>query len=240
MNHALRLAIKKRIDPYTKVLTALRPGATVIDIGCANHSPKNHKEIRPDIVYNGVDIDRSTLDAEDERAASQIVILPPSTFAPGLEAAFAPSRADLVTMKHVIEHVDNPFGTLRVAIRLLNAGGLLYLAFPSEKSLHSPSAQGTLNFYDDPTHVWLPDVQAILRTLKEHNLTVETLVTGWGHPLMSAVGFFEYRAQRMRQTLWGTPLVSSPFLWSLFGFETIVVARRVNGVNELNSELPQA
>jgi ubiquinone/menaquinone biosynthesis C-methylase UbiE len=226
MRHSFRLATKKLIDPYTKVLMALEPGATVIDIGCANHSPKHHKEIRPDIIYNGVDIDRSTLDAEDERAASQIIILPPSKFAPSLEAAFGSSRADLVTMKHVIEHVDDPFATLRAAVRLLKPGGRLYLAFPSEKSVHAPSARGTLNFYDDPTHVWLPDVQTILRTIKEHSVTVELSVTGWGHPLLSTIGFFEYRIQRMRQRLWGTPLVSSPFLWSLFRFETIIVARR--------------
>ena len=231
MTHSVRLVFKKLIDPYAKVLMTLQPGAMVIDIGCANHSPKHHKEIRPDIVYTGVDIDRTTLDAEDERAASQIIILSPETFAPSLEAAVGPSRADLVTMKHVIEHVDDPFGTLRVAIKLLKQGGTLFLSFPSEKSVHLPSARGTLNFHDDPTHVWLPDLQAILRTIKENNLTVEMAVSGWGHPILSAAGFVEYRVQRIRQLLWGTPLVSSPFLWSLFGFETIVVARASNRVN---------
>ena len=221
----VRLWAKQRIDPYTRLVLSLARGAVVVDIGCGNHSPSRHRGIRPDLRYYGVDIERYNLDAEDDRAAVQILILPRVGYADALRAALGDSMANLVTMKHVIEHLDQPLSTLASVVRLLKPGGRIFLSFPSEQSLHTPSAQGSLNFHDDLSHVWLPRVGELVETLRAAGLVVESVASAWGHPVLSAIGALEYCAQRLRQLVRGGPLVSSPFLWSLFGFESVIVAR---------------
>jgi SAM-dependent methyltransferase len=217
---------KQQLQPYAKLVASLPSNARVVDIGCGNHSPSDHKRLREDIHYTGVDIQRYALDAGDDRAADRIVILARETYDRDLIAQLGEGCADLVTMKHVIEHLDAPLDTLRTCVRLLAPGGRIYLAFPSERSATAPSADGTLNFHDDATHVWLPDVDQIAGVLTACGLTIETQIRAWSHPLLSAVGAIEYGAQRARQAIRGGRLRSSPFLWSLFGFEAIVIARR--------------
>ena len=48
----------------------------------------------------------------------------------------------------------------------------MYLAFPSEKTIDFPSRNGTLNFYDDPTHIFLPDYSKIIKRLEENGMRI--------------------------------------------------------------------
>ena len=222
----MRAWAKRHLDPYARLVLSLPAGARLVDVGCGNHSPSRHRRLRPDLRYIGVDIERYNLDEEDDRAAERIVILPRDGYADRLLAELGEASADVVTMKHVIEHLDAPLPTLATVVRLLKPRGQIFLSFPSENSPNLPSAQGSLNFHDDPTHVWLPRVSEIVDALRTAGLAVEMVAPSWGHPVLSAIGVVQYGAQRLRQIAFGRPLVSSPFLWSLFGFESIVIARR--------------
>ena len=51
----------------------------------------------------------------------------------------------------------------------LKKGGILYMAFPCEESITFPSREGTLNFYDDPTHVKPFTKHSIFSSLKMSN-----------------------------------------------------------------------
>jgi 2-polyprenyl-3-methyl-5-hydroxy-6-metoxy-1,4-benzoquinol methylase len=219
----IRNLVKRQIDPYTRVVAALPPNATVVDVGCGNHSPKRHRELRPDLRYYGVDVQRYNLDAEDDRAAARILILSRENFSVELGAALGREMADLVTLKHVIEHLDRPIETLLAAAALVKPAGRMFLSFPSEESVGFP---GGLNFRADATHVWLPRRDEISRALRSAGLALETFEPNWRHPLLSAVGALEYGYQKARQRIFDTEIGASPFLWSLFGFETVVVARR--------------
>ena len=222
----LKLWVQSNTHPYYRLLRSLGRGASVVDIGCGNHSPKRHKYLRPDIRYVGVDIQRYNLDTHDERLADRIVIVRREHFAADVLELVGERSADLVALKHVIEHVEDPPRTISAAARLLKPGGRIFLAFPAEHTPTLPSAIGTLNFYDDPTHKWLPRLTDIRGVPTATGLEIETVIAGWSHPALSAVGAVEYAFKRALKWVSGAPLVSSWFLWSLFKFESIVIARR--------------
>lgn len=67
----------------------------------------------------------------------------------GSRTPFAASTFDVVRMKEVIEHVQNPLALVREAKRLLKSGGLFIAHVPSQYSQFYPVA----NFWDDYTHV---------------------------------------------------------------------------------------
>ena len=54
----------------------------------------------------------------------------------------------------------------------LKQDGILYMAFPCEESVTFPSREGTLNFYDDPTHINIPIFDDILDQIKSNNLEI--------------------------------------------------------------------
>ena len=65
-------------------------------------------------------------------------------------------------LNHVVEHMREPAPIVAKLCAKLKPGGYIWIAFPSVRSLSLPhSVDETLNFYDDPTHVYLPDVGEI-------------------------------------------------------------------------------
>ena len=62
---------------------------------------------------------------------------------------------DFVHIAHVIEHLPNPIILLSEVLRILRPKGILYLEAPSVSCAFIPplGLKGTLNFYDDPTHI---------------------------------------------------------------------------------------
>ncbi len=60
---------------------------------------------------------------------------------------------DAILMTHIIEHLHNGDKVIEALLKKLKPGGYIYIEYPSARSVNFPSKQGTLNFYDDPTHV---------------------------------------------------------------------------------------
>lgn len=98
----------------------------------------------------------------------------------------------------------------------------MYLAFPSENSTRFPHREGTLNFYDDKTHSWIPEYGRILRCMKAQGMEV-VFARKQYQPLFY---FFrgllnEPKSRRTHKVLMGT--------WALWGFETVIWARKASG-----------
>jgi hypothetical protein len=75
-------------------------------------------------------------------------------------------------MTHIIEHLENGEIVLDYLLKKVKANGYIYLEYPSKKSTKLPSMRGTLNFYDDKTHVRLYDIDDLLNITKENGFNI--------------------------------------------------------------------
>jgi len=126
---------------------------TVLDIGCGNHSATATKFWFPHCEYYGTDISRSY--ANDEHDFGLMAKFYEKDLTK-LEFSDIPDHFfDVMLMTHVIEHLPNGDLVLEQLLPKLKQSGVLYLEYPGARSLRLPKMQGrgTLNFYDDTTHV---------------------------------------------------------------------------------------
>jgi SAM-dependent methyltransferase len=90
----------------------------------------------------------------------------PGTVADGFMTPFRSNAFNLVRMKEVIEHVQEPLRLVQEATRLLAPGGLLLAHVPSPYSQLYPIG----NFWDDYTHVRPLSRQGLHRLIKDAGL----------------------------------------------------------------------
>lgn len=117
-------------------------GGTILDIGCGVGDWLSH--LHGDWKKYGVE--------PDEYAAGQ-------ARKNGITVAgydYSPNCFDVIVFRGTLQHIDNPFETLRKAKELLKFGGLLvFLATPNT---NSPMYRrtGTLPALDAPRNWWIP------------------------------------------------------------------------------------
>lgn len=98
-----------------------------------------------------------------------------------LEAQEFPAESfDVITMSHVLEHVEDPRSTLRAAARLLRPGGELLIWVPDFGSpLRGLFGAGWFP-YEVPRHRWHYRVEDVARLLREAGLRPRELVPDVG------------------------------------------------------------
>lgn len=135
-----------------KFLRQLPGAAKILDVGCGNDSPFFTKSILPKSYYVGLDVGDYNQSRPD--LANEYIITSPLLFSSKI-GEFN-EEFDAVISSHNLEHCDDRDGVLVNMLKAVRPGGMLYIAFPSQDSLHFPSRQGTLNYFDDKTHKALP------------------------------------------------------------------------------------
>lgn len=207
------------LDPLSKArfIIGLAPSASVLDVGCGNGSPSFFKRLNPSIRYTGLDIAEHGLEAADHAAADELIFVPSERFAEGITGLGA--RFDAVVSAHNIEHVEQPEAVLRSMCSVLRPAGRIYVSFPSTASVDFPSRGGCLNFYDDPTHRWLPDL-AFVRGVMERCGCRVVVDCHQNQPYIGRVlGAIEEPMSRRRSRVMS-------FTWHYWGFESVVIAER--------------
>jgi 2-polyprenyl-3-methyl-5-hydroxy-6-metoxy-1,4-benzoquinol methylase len=198
------------------------PSLRILDVGCGNHSPSVTKRWFPGCHYTGADIQRYNLSREDDAAMDTFYLL--GTDGSGYEEI--PEGAyDLVILNHVVEHMTEPKPILEALCAKLKPGGLIWIAFPSLRSLSLPSSEDeTLQFCDDPTHVYVPDIREIANILLANGVNVL-------HAGRSREGFWTTLAdvtklikRLLRKMMTGK--FSGRGMWYLLGFEDHVLGQR--------------
>ena len=194
----------------------------ILDIGCGNGSPSVTKRWFPGCYYAGADIQRYNLSEVDDAAMDEFFWL-------GMDGsgydAIPDASFDWVILNHVIEHMAEPGPIVARLCRKLRAGGYIWIAFPSRRSLTLPhSVDETLNFYDDPTHIAVPDLREIADVLTAHGVTVL-------HAGRSREGFFTTLRDGLRLAKrvvkWKvTGKFSGKGMWYILGFEDHVLGQR--------------
>ena len=207
--------IRSVVNPFNKrmFILGLPRNASLLDVGCGNNSPKQCKILRPDILYTGIDVGDYVQADDPRKIADQYLIVAPEDFHSRI-AEFR-NAFDAVISAHNLEHCNEPYEVLRAMAGALKPGGKLFLAFPAEHTDRLPSRRGSLNFYDDPTHNWLPRYKEVMSMLRSQNIT----------PI---VAFPKYQpAFKVVQGLVLEPLSrwrgrTMPGTWAIYGFETVV------------------
>jgi SAM-dependent methyltransferase len=200
----------------------LPKGARILDVGCGNGSPTLTKRWFPGCHYAGADIQRYNLSDADVAAMDEFF----SLGADGSGYAAIPEASyDFVIVHHVIEHMADPAPIVAALCAKLKPGGFLWIAFPSVRSLALPhSVDETLQFCDDPTHVYLPDVGGIANVLLAKGVTVL-------HAGRSREGFFTavtdvLKLGKRRVVKLFTGRFSGRGMWYILGFEDHVFGQR--------------
>lgn len=142
----------------------------LLDVGAGNHSASRITSVFPACTYYGVDLSKDyNNNAEDFAAMKEFYELDLTK----LDYSMIPDEHfDGIWMAHVIEHLHNGDQVLPLLLKKLKKGGYFYIEYPGEKSTRLPSMRGTLNFYDDTTHVRLYAVPELASIFTANNCTV--------------------------------------------------------------------
>lgn len=194
----------------------------ILDIGCGNGSPTLTKKWFPGCHYSGADIQRYNLSDSDTAAMDEFY----SVSADGSGYDTIPDAAyDLVILNHVLEHMATPAPILEQLCRKLRPAGYIWIAFPSLRSLSLPhSVDETLNFCDDPTHVYLPDVREVSNVLLKNGVTVVHAGRSREGFLTSLADCFKLAKRLLARAFTGR--FSGRGLWYVLGFEDHVLGQR--------------
>lgn len=192
----------------------------ILDIGCGNNSPSTTKRWFPKCHYSGADIEQYNVNQHDIAAIDTFY---PLTIEGAGYSAIPDASFDFIILNHVVEHMPTPGPLLATICSKLKPGGCIWIAFPSLRSLGLPSAEGTLQFCDDPTHVYLPSVREISNTLLVNG--VKVLHAGRSRDMVrSLIGAAILPFAFLRRAVTGR--LSCKGLWYILGFEDHVFGQR--------------
>lgn len=214
----LRNFLNAFLRPRGKIafLKQLPPNAKVLDVGCGNNSPYITKLILPDCYYVGLDI--GAYNQVTPNVADEYLLASPVEFSASI--AQHEARFDAVVSAHNIEHCNDRNATFSAMLRSLVKGGQLFMAFPCEESINFPRRWGTLNYYDDKSHVSAPpDYRLFIRDLINSGFDVRFTRKRYRPFLLAMIGLLLEPISSLRKR----PL---PGTWALYGFESIIWATK--------------
>ena len=191
--------------------------SVVLDVGCGNNSPFKVKTVLPDSKYTGVDI--GDYNQSKVNLADSYILTTPAKFSETIVELG--QKFDAVICSHNLEHCNDRDATFLAILSSVRKGGRIYLSFPCSESVTYPKRLGTLNYFDDKTHVGTPpDFQKIRKLLihSGYELTVE--IPNYRPLILRSLGWVLEPISAIKQkVLRGT--------WEFYGFESIIWAKKV-------------
>jgi ubiquinone/menaquinone biosynthesis C-methylase UbiE len=190
----------------------------VLDIGCGSHSPSLTKKYLPNCTYHAIDLtndynnDSSDIEKIDAFFKKDLTLLDFDEI--------QNNHYDVLIMSHVIEHLENGDEVIRKLTQKLKKGGIIYLEFPSERSVKFPSMQETLNFYDDPTHCRIFSIKEVKSILEEKHFQILEAKTRreWLNIILIPI--------KVPIQLLTKGYIRGGTMWDLYGFAEFVVGRK--------------
>lgn len=197
----------------------------LLDIGAGNHSASKTKFIFPHCKYFGVDLDKNYNNDQKDFDAAEIFYELNLT---DLNYAAIPDKGfDFIRMTHVIEHLHNGEEVLIHLLPKLKEYGFMYLEYPGLKSTKLPSMYGSLNFYDDPSHVRIYSIAELNEILEQHGCKV--LKSGIRRNTWNIIAM----PARIIASLISTGKIQGNIFWDILGFaEYIYVQKKSDDPHE--------
>jgi len=190
----------------------------LLDVGVGNHSASKTVSLFPGCEYYGVDLNKNYNNDELDFKVMKSFYEMDLTL---LDFHLIPNNHfDGIWIVHVIEHLHNGDKVIENLIEKLKPGGYMYVEYPGIKSTKLPSMHGSLNFYDDLTHVRVYSVKELTGLFEKKDCRV--LEAGTRRNL-----FFILAAPFRMISFWirGKKLIGNIF-WDILGFAEFVYARR--------------
>jgi len=190
----------------------------LLDVGVGNHSASKTVSLFPACEYYGVDLNKDYNNNEEDFKLMKCFYEMDLT---KLDFHLIPNEYfDGIWIVHVIEHLHNGDKVIENLIEKLKVGGYMYIEYPGEKSAKLPSMFGTLNFYDDSSHVRIYSVKELTGLFERHGCTV--LKAGIRRNLyFILVSPFRIIGHWVR----GKKLIGNIF-WDLLGFAEFIYVRK--------------
>ena len=142
----------------------------LLDIGAGNHSASKTKKWFPNCEYHGLDLNKNYNNDENDFKLMK------SFYELNLEELNLDSvpnaNFDFIMMAHVIEHLKNGEDVLVKLLAKLKPGGYLYVEYPGIRSTRLPRMKGTLNFFDDETHVRVYSLTELYNLFLKNNTEI--------------------------------------------------------------------
>lgn len=154
-----------RVERYVNRFDKLK----ILDVGAGNHSASITKERYPNCIYHGVDINKNyNNDETDFLCMDQFYEMDLTK----LEFNDVPENYfDIIFLSHIIEHLYNGDLVIKKLLSKLSEGGIVYIEWPGIKSTQLPSMKGTLNFFDDSSHIRIYTLSEIYNLLLSNSMT---------------------------------------------------------------------
>ncbi|HTU99454.1 MAG TPA: class I SAM-dependent methyltransferase [Luteitalea sp.] len=145
--------IRRELANYLGDGIPQRPELRLLDFGCGNASLLKRLQARGFTSLHGFDFDPK---ARDAARAQGLVIFDQ------VEQVFAQGNTfDLIVLNHVIEHLDDPVGTLSQLMGTLAPGGRVYLRTPNTGSFLRRLFGSRWRGYETPRHLGLFNLRSI-------------------------------------------------------------------------------
>ena len=220
MNSYKRL-LKKIINVKFKHINSAFGNSSfkLLDVGAGNRSCSKTKSVFPNLEYYGLDLNRETdYVNEDFKQMSNFYELDLTK----LNLEIIPENYfDYINMAHVIEHLFNGDKVIPLLLTKLKSKGYFYIEYPGRKSLRLPSMYGTLNFYDDPTHVRVYSIDELKKVFEENGC--EVLKCGTRRNLF----YIALTPVRMVVSLIQIGKIRANVFWDLLGFAEYLYVRKL-------------
>jgi SAM-dependent methyltransferase len=189
----------------------------VLDVGCGKSAAKTKKYFR-NCIYYGLDyLDRSRVREDELGVMEQYYKI--DLDKDGL-SGLADNFFDAVIMTHTLEHIKNGLSVIDGLGDKLKKKGIIYIEFPSVRSLSLPSMEGTLNFCDDPEHARIYDIKEIANVLLAANFKI--IKAGTRRDLLKSIltplTYLYFRCIKR--------MPAAVALWDICGFADYVLAEK--------------
>ena len=190
----------------------------LLDVGVGNHSASKTTFLFPNCEYYGVDLDKNYNNDEGDFKVMKDFYEMDLT---KLEFQKIPNQFfDGIWIAHVIEHLHNGDAVIQELIQKLKPGGYMYVEYPGKKSTKLPSMNGTLNFYDDDTHVRIYSVDELSKLFEQAGCKVLKAGTRRNKYFLFATPF-----RVISHWVRGKKLIGNIF-WDLLGFAEYIYVRK--------------
>ncbi len=154
----LRRAYNYGIGKRMRMITDVKPGGRLLDVGCATGTFLNGMRAHPQWTLFGVEV--------NEHAARIAQDSGLNVFTGTLEAArFPDNHFDAITLWDVFEHLHDPRASLAELHRILAPGGVLVMRVPNLDSWDAKWFGETWAGLDAPRHLYIFSLEALRKFL---------------------------------------------------------------------------